>query len=345
MSDRRQFIKRVGVLGTAGVTALSGCTGGGGGSGGDTATPTEASGGDEETDSPTPSPTPTPDQMNFRDGEIDMNVSPSTPQEQLDDQYAPVRDHLSEEIGLPAKMNIANNYSAVIQALGSGTSDVAETGPFAAALGVRADKAEIILQRKGYGSWTYVSTIVTRKGSGIESLEDLKEMDNPTVAFADRLSTSGALYPLYDMKTRAGIDIGNLPEGSGQDAEFEPVFAGGHTASYETLVNGQADAAGMGGFVEGLKDSFSEEAQYINKHEGLPRAPIVVSPKLSDKEKQAVTTAFTEAPDSIYYGADGEQGTDDDLWFNAVRKVGVDQYQDVINAAKELGVGTDYFEQ
>lgn len=335
MSERREFLKRAGALGTAGLAALSGCASTGGGSGsGDT----EASGGDD-------TPTPTPDGMDFRDGEIDMNVSPSTPQEQLEAQYAPIRERLSDHVGLPAKMNIANNYSAVIQALGSGTSDVAETGPFAAALGVRADKAEIVLQRKGYGSWTYVSTIVTRKDSDVESLADLKAMDNPTVAFADRLSTSGALYPLYDMKTRGDIEIGNLPEGSGADAEFEPVFAGGHTASYETLVNGQADAAGMGGFVEGIKDGFAEEAQYINKHEGLPRAPIVVSPKLSDEEKQAVTTAFTEASDAIYYGADGEQDTEDDLWFNAVRKVDVDKYQDVIDAAKELGVGTDYFEQ
>lgn len=333
MSERREFLKRAGALGTAGLAALSGCASTGGGS---EETDTEASGDDTTA-------TPTPDQMDFRDGEVDMNVSPSTPQEQLEAQYAPIRDRLSGHIGLPAQMNIANNYSAVIQALGSGTSDIAETGPFAAALGVRADKAEIVLQRKGYGSWTYVSTIVARKDSDVESLEDLKEMDSPTVAFADRLSTSGALYPLYDMKKRADIDIGDLPDGSGASAEFEPVFAGGHTASYETLVAGQADAAAMGGFVEGLKDNFSEEAQYINKHEGLPRAPIVVSPKLSDEEKAAVTEAFTQADDSIYYGADGEADTDDDLWFNAVREVDVAKYQDVIDAAKELGVGTDYF--
>lgn len=331
MSDRRSFLKRAGALGTAGVVALSGCTS-------DDGSGTDDSDG---TEMGTPSGT---EAMDFRDGEIDMNISPSVAQEKLDDQYGPIRDHLSEEIGIPAKMNIANNYSTVIQALGSGTSDVAETGPFAAALGVKSDNADIVLQRKGYGSWTYVSTIVTRADSDIESLDDLKAMDNPTIAFADRLSTSGCLYPLYDMKTKADIQIGDLPDGSGSSAEFEPVFAGGHTAAYETLVNGQADAAGMGGFVEGLKDNFGDEARYVNKHEGLPRAPIVVSTRLSDREQQAVTDAFTSAPDTIYYGDDGEEGTDDDLWFNAVREADVDDYQSVIDVADELGVGAEIFE-
>jgi phosphonate transport system substrate-binding protein len=343
MAKRRDFVR---ALGTAGVVGLAGCTGGSGGG-----TTTSGGSDDAATDTPTDTPTSTPtatattteQSLQFGDGEIDVNVSPSVPQDQLEDQYVPIKNHLSEEIGLSAKMNVANNYSAVIQALGSGTSDIAETGPFAAALGVRAEKAEIVLQRKGYGSWTYVSTIAVNEDSDVESLQDLKEMDDPTVAFSDRLSTSGCLYPLYDMKTKAGIEIGDLPESNGSDAEFEAVFAGGHTASYETLVNGQADAAGMGGFVQGLKDNFGEKARLVNEHEGLPRAPIVVSPKLSDEERAAVTRAFLDAPDSIYYGADGEADTDDDLWFNAVREAGVDQYQSVIDVAKELDVGTEIF--
>jgi phosphonate transport system substrate-binding protein len=240
-------------------------------------------------------------------------------------------------------MFVGNNYSAIIQALGLGTADIAETGPFAAALGVKSDNADIILQRKGYGSWEYVSQIATTPDSDIESLSDLS---GKRVAFSDQLSTSGCLYPLYDMKTEGNVDIGDLPEGNGANANIEATFAGGHPASYELLANGRVDAAAMGGFVPGIvgEDTFEENARVFHKHEGLPRAPIVVSTELGDAEQQALQAAFLEAPDSIYQGADGESGTEDDLWFSAVREATVDTYQSVIDVANELGVNEEIFE-
>ena len=338
MEDRRTFIKATGAASVVGLTGLAGCTGDT--SEGTTTEDDTTEGG--STDTTEAGDTTTEEEsMTFLNDEINVNVSPSVAPEQLEAQYKPVQEHLSNEIGLPAEMRLANNYSAVIEALGSGTSDVAETGPFAAALGVNAEKADIILQRKGYGSWTYSSLIVTNKDSDIESLSDLK---GKTVAFSDRLSNSGCLIPLYNIMKEGGLDVGDLPEGSGSSADFEAVFAGGHPQAYETLVNGQADAAGMGGFVQGIQDNWDKEVRVLKEHSGLPRAPIVVSPKLSDEEKQAVTDAFINAPDEVYYGADGKQDTDDDLWFNDVREASVEDYQGVIDVANELGVGSDIFD-
>jgi phosphonate transport system substrate-binding protein len=188
-----------------------------------------------------------------------------------------------------------------------------------------------------------VSTIRVPEGSDAESVSDLAAMDDPTIAFSDRLSTSGCLYPLYNIKTNTDMDIGNLPEGNGSNASFEAVFAGGHTAAAETLRAGQADAAGMGGFVpnDGLRKVLTDE--------GLPRAPIVVSPELPDETKTAVQQAFIDAPDRIYLGEDGEpDGEDDqnpdDLWFTDVREADVEMYQSVIDVANELGVGAEIFE-
>lgn len=310
---RRRFIASAGAVG---VGALAGCTSGGS------------------------------DQA-YGDGVVDFNVSPSVAQENLEAQYAPIEDYLADELDADANLKLASNYSAVVQALGSGTSDVAETGPFAAALGAKSDRAEIVLQRQGYGSWTYMSGIATRKDNDINELSDL---EGEPVAFADPLSTSGALFPLFGLKNEGGLSIGNLPTGNDASADFTANFAGSHPASYETMANGQAAAAGFGGFVKGIKEGadsnpWGETAEWLWTREGLPRAPIVVSPELSDENKNAVVDAFLNAPDEIYYGTDGEQGTEDDLWFNAVREVGVDKYQPVIDAANELGVGTDIFEQ
>ncbi|WP_321111964.1 PhnD/SsuA/transferrin family substrate-binding protein [Halorussus salinisoli] len=289
--------------------------------------------------------TTTEEQLNFQNGELNFNTSPAVAQEKLEAQYQPIQEYLNSEFDVPAKLQLANNYSAVIQALGAGTSDVAETGPFSAALGVKAEKAEIVLQRKGYGTWEYKSLVIASNDVDVSNLDEMKTYiennDDVTVAFADRLSASGCLFPLYDLK-QAGIEIGNLPESGGSEASFNPNFSS-HTAAYETLKNGQADFAGVGGFVPGLQDDFEDNATIIKEHDGLPRAPIVVSPELSDAEKSAIVDAFTSAPQKIYHGKDGEEGTDDDLWFNGVREISVEEYQPVIDAANELGLGADYF--
>ncbi|MFA1609923.1 phosphate/phosphite/phosphonate ABC transporter substrate-binding protein [Halobellus rubicundus] len=346
MTKRRAFLKSAGAVGVAGL--IAGCSGGSSGGGS-----TESDG---ETDTATATQTATPAAgMTFGgDDTVNFGISPSVPQEDLEVQYAPFMDHIGSYLrenhdvpeGLAVEGTVGSNYSAIIQSLGQGTTDIAETGPFAAALGVKTGNAEIILQRYGYGSWEYTSIIATPNDSDITELSDLS---GKTVAFSDRLSTSGCLYPLYSMSTQGGLDVGELPEGNGSQAEFDARFAGGHVGSYTLLEQGQVDAAAMGGFVRDTStgpapEDWQEVATTLHEDNGLPRAPLVVSPELSDEAKTALQQSILEGPDSIYYGQDGEDGTDDDLWFGDVREASQDRYQSVIDVANELGVGTDIFE-
>ena len=355
MVRRRRVIKSIGAAGTLGL--LAGCSGDGGGNGDgngggngqDTATSTESM----DTPTSTPEPTESGPAVTFGGNEeINFNLSPSVPQENLYVQYAPVRDYLESYVennydvpeALDASMNIGSNYSAVIQALGQGTADLAETGPFGAAVGHMTGNSEVILQRHGYGSWTYKSLIAVPNDSDIESVEDL---EGKKIGFSDSLSTSGFLYPVAAMK-EAGIDIGNLPEGNGSQADFDPIFAGGHVQSYNLLKQGQVAAAGMGGFVRDTgagpaTSDWKDVATTLHEDTGLPRAPIVVSSELGDEAATAVQDAFLEAPDRIYLGANGEDGGDDDLWFDGVRKADIDTYQSVVDKAETLGIGPDFF--
>jgi len=306
--DRRNFLKAAGAAGAAGLTA--GCLGQFG-------------------------------SQPYVDGDVRFLMSPTEPQDQMTAQYEPVQERLAETIDAVDEIDIkyAANYAAALNALDSGTADVAETGPFAAALGVNSEKADIILQREAYGGWTYKSVIVTREDSDIESLSDL---EGKTVAFADALSASGSLYPLWMLKD-AGLEIPDEP-GSTAGANFDPNWSS-HASAMEALRNEQAAAAGVGYFItSGDESEYAEGIREVASEDGIPRAPIVVSPKLSDDEKDTITEAFTEAPDEMYYGADGEEGTDDDIWFSGVRERGVDTYQPVIDVAQELGYSEDVFE-
>jgi phosphonate transport system substrate-binding protein len=323
-STRRRFLG-----GTSAVlaAALAGCTGGDGGGSGDG--DDGDGGGSDPTDTPVP----------YGNGEINFVMSPSEPQDYMERQYQPVKEHLADEVGLTTKLKYARNYSAVLQAMGSGTADIAETGPFAAALGVNAGRADIALQRYAYGSWDYTSVIVTKESSDMESLSDL---EGETIAFADRLSASGALFPLFMLK-EAGLGIGNFPQDKGS-AEFDATFSG-HAQAFTQLEEDQAPAAGVGQFItlnddRELKDGY----EYVETYDGIPRAPIVTSVELSEAEKSQLVDALEGASDGIYHGADGEADTDDDLWFSDVRPADVDTYQPVIDVAVELGVGADQLE-
>jgi phosphonate transport system substrate-binding protein len=321
MTNRRAFLKTAGSAGIAGL--IAGCSGEPGGGG------TEA----ESTTTDTSTPVP------YGNGEINFVMSPSEPQELMQKQYAPVEEHLSSEAGMTTKLKYARNYSAVLQAMGSGTADIAETGPFSAALGVNADKADIALQRYAYGSWDYSSVIVTKTSSDISSLSDL---EGQSVGFADRLSASGALFPLF-MLSEAGLDIGGYPQEEGS-AEFDATFSG-HSQAFTQLENDQVVAAGVGQFItlnddRELKDGY----EYVETYDGIPRAPIVTSPELSDEEQSALVDAMKDAPEEMYLGEDGEADTDDDLWFSDVRPADVETYQPVIDVAAELGIETEFLD-
>ncbi|WP_435359708.1 phosphate/phosphite/phosphonate ABC transporter substrate-binding protein [Haloarchaeobius sp. DFWS5] len=309
MESRRDFLKAAGVAGAAGLTGTAGCLG---------------SFGDQA----------------YHDGSIKFLLSPTEPQDQMMAQYTPVKNRLNDYIDAVDEVGVtyASDYAATLNAMESGTADLAETGPFAAALGVETDKAEIILQRQAYGGWTYKSVIVTKEDSDVEEPADL---EGKTVAFADALSASGSLYPLYMLK-KAGLKIPETP-GSAKGANFEPQWSS-HASAIEALNSGQADAAGVGYFIAaGEESEYAEGLREVTSTDGIPRAPIVVSPGLSDEEKTKITEAFTKAPKEMYYGEDGTEGNDDDIWFDGVRERGVDTYQPVVDVANELGYGQDVF--
>jgi len=339
MRDRRTFLASASAL--VGASAVGGCLDGGSATGtpgrGATSGATDAEalafGGDRE---------------------VDLWLSPSVPQRNFYVQYGPVRDylgtHIEEEYPVPegtsVDMNIGSDYGAVVEALSEGRADIAETGAFAAALGVAAGAAEVLLQRRGYGSWTYESIVAVPDDSDVERLADLA---GKTVAFADRLSTSGCLYPLYSMATTGGLDVGDLPAGDGSEAAFDARFVGGHVQSYALLEAGEVDAAAMGGFVRDTAtgpapEAFADTARTLHEDSGIPHAPLVVAPGLSDDATDALARSFLNAPERIYDGADGQAGTDDDLWFDDVREAGVDTYQPVVDVVDELGVGPGIFE-
>jgi phosphonate transport system substrate-binding protein len=155
---------------------------------------------------------------------------------------------IQAKLGVPVKLFPSADYAGVMQGIAAGQLEAAEFGASGFAgtwLDCKCVEPVIVPQEKD-GSTYYYSVMVTRKDSGINSIEEMK---GHSLAFADPNSTSGYLIPSATLKTR-GIDLA--------DGKYfsRTGFAGGHEQGVVAMLNKQYDAcvtwtSGQGDKAEG----------------------------------------------------------------------------------------------
>jgi phosphonate transport system substrate-binding protein len=340
MVDRRSFLKSAGAATTAGLAGLSGCLGDGGtetdgngggdgnGNGGTTGTATES--------------TPT----------ISFTLSPAESDVDIKKQYQPLFDYLESEANVSIDSTVAADYSAVLQSIKSDRTDLADAAPAIAIQAGKEDVAEVAGIRIAYGAAKYFSLITTMPDSDIEELGDL---EGTTVAFADALSTSGSLFPLYALD-QAGLDIGDAPKGEAVD------FTGqwsDHSTARETLINrGDVMGAGTGAFsvadyvskddITSLSDQFKDisaewpvgskrseqKLQTLHVSSPIPRAPILARSNWDEGVKSRCVDALLNATESDLIDEDAEE----QLWFTGLQEGSVSDYDPVQEVIDTLGI-------
>src|SRR6202044_97902 len=120
-------------------------------------------------------------------------------------RYDDFQKLLSDHLHMPVKLFPAADYAGVMQGIAAGQLEAAEFGAssFAGAwLDCKCVEPVVVPQEED-GSTYYYSVMVTRKDSGITSVEQMK---GHSLAFADPNSTSGYLIPSATLKTH-GIDL------------------------------------------------------------------------------------------------------------------------------------------
>jgi phosphonate transport system substrate-binding protein len=351
MAGRRKFLKVAGATGIAGLTGLAGCTGGGGGGDGGSDT-TESGGGDSTTqsggDATTAESTAT---TSSGPTELTFTLTPAESEVDVREQYQPLFDYLESEANVAIESSVAADYAAVYSALEAGQTDVADAAPAIAIQSADNDVAEVAGIRIAYGAAKYFSLMTTLPDSDISELSDL---EGETVAFADRLSTSGSIFPLY-MLNQAGLDTGGAPNGTPND--FDGQWSD-HSQARITLVNRDpVVAAGTGAFSTAPhvpKDQFSDqflemsaendgdlgtedpELELLAESDPIPRAPILTRTGLDGTVKSDVTEALLSAEEEDLINEN--LGDDQQLWFTGLSEGSVEAYEPVRAAFDALGV-------
>lgn len=154
---------------------------------------------------------------------------------------------LSERLGVPVEVTVPGDYSTSVQALVSGTTDVAYVSSLPFLLARRDGDAQLILAEQrddteGNTRTEYDSLMVVREDSPIQSIDDLKAQAGETrYCFTSPTSTSGYVFARLRLVREGILEKGQDPE----DVFGEVSFGGGYAQALREVVNGNADVAAV----------------------------------------------------------------------------------------------------
>ena len=213
---------------------------------------------------------------------------------------------LESKLGIPVKMFPSADYAGVMHGMAAGQIDAAGHGASSFA-GTWLDckcVEPIVVPQEDDGSTFYYSAMVTRKDSGIASIEQMK---GHSLAFADPNSTSGYLIPSASLKNK-GIDLAD-------GKYFSKVgFAGGHEQGVIAVLNKQYDAcvtwtSGQGDVAQGysrgnlrsMVDKGMLKMSGVNiiwQSGKIPNGPFAVRSALPADLKKLLTEIMLDLPKS-----------------------------------------------
>jgi len=215
--------------------------------------------------------------------------------------YKPVVDHLASQTGKKIEFYMPTSYASVIEAMLGGWVDIGVHGPYSYVIAHEKDpsievfatyaKRPGFLQEEGPG---YKAALVTRKDSGLDSIESLK---GKVLGLTDPASTSGNLVPRVAFTKVLGADL--------EDHFSKVVYTGGHDLSTMAVFEGKVDAAFVAthrfdNVVE--RDMVKlEDFNVLWSSPAIPQDPFTYRGKLCDDLKARIRETFLklhEVPDA-----------------------------------------------
>jgi len=231
--------------------------------------------------------------------------------------YQPLMDYIAKETGKKVEYHESTDYAALIEAAVAGKVDVASFSGFtyitATNAGAKLTPISSIITKQGQEPGYYSEAIVP-KGSSITSIKDFK---GKKVCFVDPSSTSGYLFPSYNL----------LKDGIDPKTGVSPVFAGKHDVSVQKVGEGTECEAG---FAEDSEVAKSDKVTVVDKTM-VPGAPLVYNSALPKETADKVVTALKEITidDIVKVGIKGADSDAFKATFYATKPVD-DKYYDII---------------
>ncbi len=201
-------------------------------------------------------------------------------------RFEPLMEHLEKTLGVKVQAQSASDYAGIITAMAHKHIDFAYLGPKSyTEASEKASAQAVALEKNKEGEPGYYGVVISRKGSGINTLEDAK---GRVFAFTDPNSTSGYLIPNVLFYRELKVDPKKY---------FKEVkFSGSHMASILAVKNGSIEVAATNNID---LDRMAEKGQVswedfnvLWKSELIPGSPMCVRSDLPESLKAAFCGAL-----------------------------------------------------
>jgi phosphonate transport system substrate-binding protein len=220
-----------------------------------------------------------------------LGMVPSREAERIVDSLDPISEMLSERLGIPVESYVSTNFTALVEAVGTGRVDIGLFGPSSLVQAMDRHGAQVILASVRQGSTFYLSQFNVRCDSDIETFEDLR---GRTIAFVDPASASGYQFPYAFLLTEHGIN---------PDTEMQSIFAGSHDAAALAVYSGDVDVAVTFGGTPGsdgretIENDFPDVKEVVcilGYTSEIPNDGVVVREGISEELAQRIADALID---------------------------------------------------
>lgn len=163
---------------------------------------------------------------------LKVSAIPDEAPTELQRKFAPLGKYLEQKTGAQVEFIPVTDYAATVESLAAGKLDMVWYGGFTFVQAyLRTNKTAIPLVQREEDE-KFRSVFITRAGSPIKSLADLK---GKNFTFGSVSSTSGHLMPRYYL-LQAGIN---------PDKDMRIAFSGAHDATAFQVAGGKVDAGAL----------------------------------------------------------------------------------------------------
>ena len=220
-----------------------------------------------------------------------VGLVPNQNPAEVEAQYEPLGEYLSEALGREVELTVPTSYNAVVEAMASDELDLAYFGGLTYVQArERTDVEPLVTEiNPRTGTTKYASVIIVPADSPIQ---EVSELEGKNFAFGSVSSTSGSLYPSI-MLDDAGIDY--------RTDLGETTYTGGHDATAQAVANGQVDAGGIEDrILYNLEDEGVVEegaVRVIAESDPIEGYPWVVRSALPQDLKEEIASAFLDMED------------------------------------------------
>ena len=214
---------------------------------------------------------------------------------------------LSAELGVEVEEIQASDYNAIVEALRTGQADMAYIGALAIALASERAEAVPIAMKAPNGDKeqaVYRSLLITSStNADINSIADIK---GKTIAFVDPESTSGNLFPSYEI-IKAFPEANLTSDDLHTNGKFFEAasYSGKHQAGLQAVIRGDVDIVPISDQI--MKSEFENgnaneaDVKVIHESEPIPAEAFVVSKNMDQELKDQLQQFLINYDNAEYF--------------------------------------------